>query len=300
MRGHAERTPATVDERGAHPGIHGTNSPGSIGGYVSYGCIRMHNADVLDLYGRVGFGTPHAQRGRPRPLRTRRLRHARRRDEVAPSSQDLNARRRGRNLVPAFRVTPWRPRARACRRRQGRGACGVMPNGRPRRLMNAVRIPADPCRARAAPGGWRGDRQKSEDQPHAKGTCPSAAPSPTSCDRLCRIASVFEGILIALRCSSPIAPKFRHCSNSTRCAKTGRETGRREVVADDARAREVALRHSSYEADEQGGAIRCGAIRGGANRCGAGERNNSIVIAAKASRRLRWNTSMSILAVRLR
>src|ERR1700737_3612944 len=38
--------------------IHGTNSPGSIGGFVSYGCIRMYNADILDLYGRVGFGTP--------------------------------------------------------------------------------------------------------------------------------------------------------------------------------------------------------------------------------------------------
>src|SRR5271165_882144 len=37
--------------------IHGTNSPGSIGGFVSYGCIRMYNADILDLYGRVGFGT---------------------------------------------------------------------------------------------------------------------------------------------------------------------------------------------------------------------------------------------------
>ncbi len=37
--------------------IHGTNSPGSIGGFVSYGCIRMHNSDVLDLYSRVGFGT---------------------------------------------------------------------------------------------------------------------------------------------------------------------------------------------------------------------------------------------------
>jgi lipoprotein-anchoring transpeptidase ErfK/SrfK len=36
---------------------HGTNQPGSIGGSVSYGCIRMHNQDVLDLYGRVGFGT---------------------------------------------------------------------------------------------------------------------------------------------------------------------------------------------------------------------------------------------------
>ena len=37
--------------------IHGTNAPGSIGGFVSYGCIRMHNADILDLYGRVHFGT---------------------------------------------------------------------------------------------------------------------------------------------------------------------------------------------------------------------------------------------------
>src|SRR3974390_1281135 len=38
--------------------IHGTNNPGSIGGQVSYGCIRMYNADILDLYGPVGFGTP--------------------------------------------------------------------------------------------------------------------------------------------------------------------------------------------------------------------------------------------------
>ena len=37
--------------------IHGTNAPASIGGAVSYGCIRMYNADILDLYGRVGFGT---------------------------------------------------------------------------------------------------------------------------------------------------------------------------------------------------------------------------------------------------
>ena len=37
--------------------IHGTNSPCSIGGFVSYGCTRMYNADVLDLYNRVGFGT---------------------------------------------------------------------------------------------------------------------------------------------------------------------------------------------------------------------------------------------------
>ena len=37
--------------------IHGTNNPGSIGGLVSWGCIRMHNRDVLELYERVGVGT---------------------------------------------------------------------------------------------------------------------------------------------------------------------------------------------------------------------------------------------------
>ncbi|MBM3530709.1 MAG: L,D-transpeptidase [Alphaproteobacteria bacterium] len=38
--------------------IHGTNNPGSIGGFVSYGCIRMYNHDIMDLYARVGVGTP--------------------------------------------------------------------------------------------------------------------------------------------------------------------------------------------------------------------------------------------------
>lgn len=37
--------------------IHGTNQPGSIGHFVSYGCIRMYNSDVMDLYGRVSVGT---------------------------------------------------------------------------------------------------------------------------------------------------------------------------------------------------------------------------------------------------
>ena len=37
--------------------IHGTNNPGSIGGLVSAGCIRMHNKDIMDLYGRVQVGT---------------------------------------------------------------------------------------------------------------------------------------------------------------------------------------------------------------------------------------------------
>jgi lipoprotein-anchoring transpeptidase ErfK/SrfK len=38
--------------------IHGTNNARSIGGAVSSGCIRMLNADVIDLYGRVAIGTP--------------------------------------------------------------------------------------------------------------------------------------------------------------------------------------------------------------------------------------------------
>ena len=37
--------------------IHGTNEPRSIGQAVSSGCIRMLNADVIDLYGRVPVGT---------------------------------------------------------------------------------------------------------------------------------------------------------------------------------------------------------------------------------------------------
>jgi lipoprotein-anchoring transpeptidase ErfK/SrfK len=38
--------------------IHGTNNPASIGHYVSHGCIRMYNQDIVDLYGRVSVGTP--------------------------------------------------------------------------------------------------------------------------------------------------------------------------------------------------------------------------------------------------
>ena len=37
--------------------IHGTNNPASIGTHVSSGCIRMRNADVIDLYDRVAVGT---------------------------------------------------------------------------------------------------------------------------------------------------------------------------------------------------------------------------------------------------
>jgi lipoprotein-anchoring transpeptidase ErfK/SrfK len=37
--------------------IHGSNEPWSIGSNVSSGCIRLRNADIVDLYGRVKVGT---------------------------------------------------------------------------------------------------------------------------------------------------------------------------------------------------------------------------------------------------
>lgn len=38
-------------------GIHGTNTPSSIGKAVSNGCIRMFNKDVLEVSKLVGIGT---------------------------------------------------------------------------------------------------------------------------------------------------------------------------------------------------------------------------------------------------
>jgi lipoprotein-anchoring transpeptidase ErfK/SrfK len=43
---------------GGQYAIHGTNKPGSVGGFVSYGCFRMLNEDIDDLFGRVFLGTP--------------------------------------------------------------------------------------------------------------------------------------------------------------------------------------------------------------------------------------------------
>jgi len=42
---------------GGQYAIHGTNQPNLVGGFVSHGCIRMYNADITDLYGRVSVGT---------------------------------------------------------------------------------------------------------------------------------------------------------------------------------------------------------------------------------------------------
>jgi lipoprotein-anchoring transpeptidase ErfK/SrfK len=48
---------AAMTLAGGEYAIHGTNAPGSIGGFVSYGCIRMLNSDISDLFGRVSVGT---------------------------------------------------------------------------------------------------------------------------------------------------------------------------------------------------------------------------------------------------
>ena len=42
---------------GGEYAIHGTNRPDSIGTFASYGCIRMYNQDIVDLFERVGVGT---------------------------------------------------------------------------------------------------------------------------------------------------------------------------------------------------------------------------------------------------
>ena len=60
IRGGTGRNPmgvAAMTLAGTEYAIHGTNAPGSVGGFVSYGCIRMYNQDILDLFSRVYVGT---------------------------------------------------------------------------------------------------------------------------------------------------------------------------------------------------------------------------------------------------
>ncbi len=60
--GGSPRNPMGARVIGLGPGgeyaIHGTNMPNTIGTAASYGCFRMHNQDVIDLYARVQMGTP--------------------------------------------------------------------------------------------------------------------------------------------------------------------------------------------------------------------------------------------------
>lgn len=49
--------PRALTLAGGEYAIHGTNRPSSIGTFASYGCIRMYNQDIVDLYDRVRVGT---------------------------------------------------------------------------------------------------------------------------------------------------------------------------------------------------------------------------------------------------
>lgn len=51
--------------------IHGTNDPSTIGKFVSSGCIRMTNEDVVDLFSRVDIGTKVVVLPKKTPLEAR-------------------------------------------------------------------------------------------------------------------------------------------------------------------------------------------------------------------------------------
>lgn len=60
--GGAPNNPMGARAIGLGPGgqyaIHGTNRPDTVGRAASYGCFRMHNHDIIDLYARVRLGAP--------------------------------------------------------------------------------------------------------------------------------------------------------------------------------------------------------------------------------------------------
>jgi lipoprotein-anchoring transpeptidase ErfK/SrfK len=60
IEGGSPKNPMGAAALGLGPGgqyaIHGTNRPDSIGRAASYGCFRLSNEDVLDLYARVRLG----------------------------------------------------------------------------------------------------------------------------------------------------------------------------------------------------------------------------------------------------
>jgi len=55
--------------------IHGTNDPSTIGKFVSSGCIRLTNEDIIDLFGRVDVGTKVVVLPKKAPLQARQPLH---------------------------------------------------------------------------------------------------------------------------------------------------------------------------------------------------------------------------------
>ena len=57
--GTSARSPTATDwPAGGFVGIHGTDRPDLVPGRVSHGCIRMRNADILELANHLSIGTP--------------------------------------------------------------------------------------------------------------------------------------------------------------------------------------------------------------------------------------------------
>jgi lipoprotein-anchoring transpeptidase ErfK/SrfK len=58
--GTSARSPTLIDSwpGGAYVGIHGTNEPYLIPGYISHGCIRLHNDAIVRLSKLMTVGTP--------------------------------------------------------------------------------------------------------------------------------------------------------------------------------------------------------------------------------------------------
>ena len=89
---------------GGEYAIHGTNAPNSIGRPASYGCIRMHNQDILDLYQRVNVGTRVVVCSSASP---------------APERKPVQRQHRERNDRDQRRREPRRRQARAFDQRPG-------------------------------------------------------------------------------------------------------------------------------------------------------------------------------------
>jgi hypothetical protein len=81
---------------------------------------------------------------------------------------------------------------------------------------------------------------------------------PIACPEMIDPGFNLVGMSLGSSCSMPIAARESSSAQISKYQVRRSASGRRGAVADDARAREVALRHSSCEADEQSGAIRCG------------------------------------------
>jgi lipoprotein-anchoring transpeptidase ErfK/SrfK len=80
--------------------IHGTNDPTTIGKFVSSGCIRLTNEDVIDLFNRVRVGTKVVVLPKNAPLQARRL------TPTAVTTRPMTVRPSGRQAmtIPVSRV----------------------------------------------------------------------------------------------------------------------------------------------------------------------------------------------------